>query len=104
MCYVGITTVKKLRCKLCPAEFEIFKDLQFHFIEGHSKIYRYLIQPGLADLDYKVRSYEFQANEGMVGHREVHQGFGILSEHDVAKPWNPNVIKLDRPSFKPIKI
>jgi hypothetical protein len=72
--------MKKIRCKLCPTEFDSFENLQFHFAEAHAKVYRRQVVPQLSDLDYKVTSCEFPANEGMHGHFE-----GNISTHKQAK-------------------
>lgn len=68
--------MKKIRCKLCPAEFELdrFEDLQFHFAQGHAETYHKQVHPMLIKLNNKVGSYEFLANEGMCGYLEESYG------------------------------
>jgi len=65
--------MKKLKCKFCNDEFDLFGNLYFHVRSAHMRQYWKVIAPHVADTNEKIKIYEVAANEGMRGYHEGNQ-------------------------------
>ena len=65
--------MKKLKCKFCNDEFDVFGNLYFHSRSAHGSNYWKQIVPKLAELNTKLRSYEYIAYAGMKGYHNDSQ-------------------------------
>lgn len=62
--------MKKLKCKFCDNEYDVFGNLYFHVRSAHMRQYWQQIVPGVIVMNDKIRLYEYAANEGMKGYHE----------------------------------